>query len=132
MYPELTSDGESTFYGPSDYAPLVSAIGAILVESTDNDYRGYSRFLLRGEDGRVGVMLFGWGSCSGCDALQACDTYAEIDKLAVELSAGVKWFANGVEAIAYLKSKDWEGTTQYQDDDASGAFVESCEKAVSL
>src|SRR4029078_11844002 len=65
----------------SGYDLLVTCFGQIVVEVSDNDSQGDTRYLLRGPDARWGVLVNGWGSCSGCDALQACGSYEALDGL---------------------------------------------------
>lgn len=60
--------------GPSSYQPIMDSFGNIILQVDDNDYQGDSRLLYR-EDDRIGFLQFGWGSCSGCDSLQACHSY---------------------------------------------------------
>jgi hypothetical protein len=72
-----------------EYGPMLDAIGTVVVRDDDNDYQGNSRVLLRMPDGRWGLLDFDWGSCSGCDPLQGCDTYADIDELLESLRNGV-------------------------------------------
>ena len=58
-------------WGWYDYQPMLNAFGKVAIQVDDDAYQGDSR-LLYDENGKIGVLIFGWGSCSGCDALQAC------------------------------------------------------------
>jgi len=101
------------FYGPSDYRPLLESLGhEILLQVDDQDYQGDSRLLFRHGD-RIGYLHFGWGSCSGCDALQACETYAQIEALRTELDGAINWWPSAGEALAWFESHDWEGDHTY-------------------
>lgn len=104
VYPDLKGD---YFYGPSDYRPMVESMGTVLLEVTERDYQGYSRFLLKDND-RYGYLMFGWGSCSGCDALQACNSYEEIHKLRKELYRNIVWKSRD-EMLKYMQDHDWQG-----------------------
>jgi len=64
-------------HGWYDYTPLISYFGHIILRVDDTDYQGDSRVLYE-EGERYGYLNFGWGSCSGCDSLQACDTASEV------------------------------------------------------
>ena len=65
IYPGL----EEPFYGPGDYSPILLSFDAeIVLAADDQDYQGDSYVLYRRGDS-FGVLIFGWGSCSGCDAL---------------------------------------------------------------
>lgn len=88
---ELYPDWEEG-YGPSSYQPIIDAIGEVVVQVDDDDYQGDSRLLYRrGEE--FGFLIFGWGSCSGCDALQAADTAQEVQALADGMEASVEWLS---------------------------------------
>lgn len=81
-----------------------------LVEVTDNDYQGDTRLLLWKDD-KYGFLAFGWGSCSGCDALEAAADYEGYDavvSLRDELWESVTWFDSKEDALSYFQSKDWD------------------------
>lgn len=92
----------------SDYQPMLDAFGEIVVQVDDNDYSGDSR-VLYDENGKIGLLIFGWGSCCGCDALQGCNTLEEVQELCDELQAQIKWFEGKEEALEYFTYHDWEG-----------------------
>lgn len=104
IYPEYTED---SFYGPGDYQPLINAIGKVAVQVEDQDYQGDTRVLYHLDDGQVGLLIIGWGSCSGCDALQATSSPTELQELCDDIERSVTWFPNPLLALEYLKSKDW-------------------------
>ncbi len=102
------SDGE--FCEQSEYSRLIDSMEVETIVKVDEEaYQGDSWALLRGQDGRLGYLQFGWGSCSGCDALQGCDTPEEVVKLRDELYASIKWFSTIAETKAFFDSHDWEG-----------------------
>ena len=110
------SDG-SYFYGPSDYNPIIQSFGEVLVQVDDDDYQGDTRVLLR-KDGRYGFLNFGWGSCSGCDGLQACSSFREIEELIQGLERDIKWFDTLAEAQAYIgNDAEREGSYYYHEDE---------------
>lgn len=104
-----------------EYQPIIDSFGTVAVQVDDHDYQGDSR-ILYDNDGKIGYLQFGWGSCSGCDALQGCDTFEEVDKLIAELEADIKWFDDKAEAIEFFKTHDWEGDYSY--DDEQRDFIE--------
>lgn len=73
-----------------DYQPLLNLIGDIIIQEDEQDYSGDSYILYRKDD-LYGYLNFGWGSCSGCDALQACTSIEEVFSLAQELENDVFW-----------------------------------------
>ena len=65
-----------------DYQSIVEAFGKVIIQKDDDGYQGDTYVVYQFEDGKYGVLIFGWGSCSGCDALQACwDNRDEIQDL---------------------------------------------------
>ena len=78
-----------------------------LLQVDDNDYQGDSRLLYRDGD-RYGFLSFGWGSCSGCDALQACCDLKEVDELRQQLFGQIIWKDNKAEMRDFLANRDWE------------------------
>ena len=113
LYPEA-QDGDY-FSTECEYQPILNEIGTIVLQKDDEDYQGDSRVLYRDGD-RWGYLQFGWGSCSGCDALQGCESYEEIDKLIVFLVGTVRWFESAVEALAFFKEHDWAGDYSNSDE----------------
>lgn len=78
----------------------------IVLQVDDNDYQGDTRVLLR--DGpRWGILIFGWGSCSGCDALQDCSGLAEVTELRDKMWNDIHWEGSVADMYAYVSGKDW-------------------------
>lgn len=87
-----------------DYQPMLKEFGEILVQIDEDNYQGDS-YLLYKRDNQYGFLIFGWGSCSGCDALQSCDNIDEVQELMDQLFSDIKWFDSLEEVKEYL-SKD--------------------------
>lgn len=88
---------------PPSYRDIVETFGKVLIEEEVGDYQGDSLYLIR--DGyRYGVLTFGWGSCSGCDALQDCRNQEDIDRLQDDLERGIRWFDDLDEVKDFLAS----------------------------
>lgn len=89
------------------YQSLVESTGCtVVVAESDGDYEGSSLLLLhRGDE--YGVLLFGWGSCSGCDALEGCETDADFLELRDQLTNDVRWFGSLTDAALYVRDRDW-------------------------
>ena len=103
------------FYNPSDYQPMLESLGyEIIAQEDDGDYQGDSYLLLR-NGGQYGYLTFGWGSCSGCDALQGCDSYKEIDELRTQLHEQIIWKPSKAEMREWLLSKDWHGEWSFSE-----------------
>lgn len=97
---------EEWWFCISDYQPMIDAFGNVVVQVNDNDYQGDTR-VLYDNDGRIGFLIFGWGSCSGCDALQACENMGEVQQLCDSLQDSIKWFDSKEDALRWAKEKDW-------------------------
>jgi hypothetical protein len=90
----------------SDYQPIIEDFGKVIVQVDDNNYQGDTRVLLK-KGRRYGVLIFGWGSCSGCDALQACKTKKQVDDLIEEMWKSIHW-AGPKGMLKWFLEKDWE------------------------
>ncbi|MBY0548769.1 MAG: hypothetical protein K2W95_15975 [Candidatus Obscuribacterales bacterium] len=104
------------------YEPMVTAFGQRTLVSHDvNDYQGDSyRLIADGDepDHKYGLLEFGWGSCSGCDALQHCASIEELQSLMDHLQDSVKWFADKESLRRYMTEHDWEGDWHWHQEDA--------------
>ena len=94
-----------------DYQPMLNEFGNILLQKDEQDYQGDS-FLIYEKDDKYGYLTFGWGSCSGCDALQACNTIDEVQELMDKLYSDIKWFDSLDALKEYFEKIDW--TLKYQ------------------
>lgn len=95
---------QSSYY---DYQEIIDSFEyENLFQETDNDYQGDTRVLFR-DGNRFGILNFGWGSCSGCDALQACDTIEEVTELQQELFNSIQWFDSAQECLNHFLLKDF-------------------------
>jgi hypothetical protein len=95
-------------YGFGSYSELIDSFEVeVVLEIHDDDYQGDSRYVLRSGE-RYGLLFFGWGSCSGCDALQACDSVSEATELRDQLWNSVHWEPTASGLLRYINEKDWE------------------------
>jgi hypothetical protein len=102
---------DHSFY---DYRPLIESLGhTILLQVDEGDYQGDSLLILKASDGRYGYLEFGWGSCSGCDALQGCSTWQDVESLRQHLQDSVLWFPTAGELLRNLKDRDWQTKWSY-------------------
>lgn len=95
----------------ADYDPMIEDFGNVLFRVDDDDYQGDS-YVFYGnmdKDSRFGYLNFGWGSCSGCDALQRCSTWEEVQELYEFLHSQIKWFDSAKEAYKWFTEHDWKG-----------------------
>ena len=95
------------------YATLIASMEVErLVEVSDDDYQGDTRLLLR-QNGRYGYLCFGWGSCSGCDALEDATPWDspyvndEVIHLRDNLWNQIVWHETATDMLSYFRTKDW-------------------------
>jgi hypothetical protein len=108
LYPDLVDNDDGYFWSTGNYQPMLESFGKIELQVDDKDYQGDSRLIYSDDNNRYGLLIFGWGSCSGCDALQACNNLQDIEQLRQRLSNSVKWYDTSQELLAYINEKDWE------------------------
>lgn len=111
------------------YTMLIESFPAEILESYDfGDYEGDSLILLK-HNNKYGVLVFGWGSCAGCDALEACSTIEDLEELRLSLFNNVTLFDTPTELIKYLKEHDWEGDYlwYYKPSEAINSFIKTLE-----
>lgn len=103
------------------YRAIVSTLGEIVAETEWGSYQGDSLYMVKGEQG-YGILTFGWGSCSGCDSLEACSSQADIDALQDDLERGIRWFTTLGEAVAFVEGGGLKDS--YLDDEMIAAFLQ--------
>lgn len=89
----------------------------IIVFLEDNDYQGDSFYLVK-KNNEYGLLIFGWGSCSGCDELAGINySYNKTEELKVfqnQLWNSITW-RNLNDMIDYVENKDfsleWYGSS---------------------
>ena len=104
----IEEEEDKYWLGESNYQPMLDEFGTIALQVDDDDYQGDSRVLYCDGE-RWGWLQFGWGSCSGCDALQACESIEEIQTLMDGLYTDIKWFSSTEEALQFFIDHDWKG-----------------------
>lgn len=132
-FTEATNTEElKRLYGSPDrfewygHQPLLSSFSTIAIQVEDHDWQGDSR-ILYDDDGRIGFLMYGWGSCSGCDAFYGCNTFEEAAQFSSELFNSIKWFDGREQALEWFKTHDWEGDYSGRDENTK-FFVELCIK----
>ena len=104
---ELYSSERVEKFGVWDYNPMLKEFGDILIEIDEDNYQGDSFILYKNED-KYGFLTFGWGSCSGCDALQGCNNIEEVQELMDYLYNSIQWFDDLKSVKSYFETKDWD------------------------
>jgi hypothetical protein len=109
------------------YMDLVKTFPAsILLDVSDHDYQGETRLLIRDET-RFGYLRFGWGSCSGCDALEAAHgSLADLTTLRDDLARSAHWEGDAYSLAHWLAHRDW-GLAEWPDPATTSFVVRSLE-----
>lgn len=121
---DLYPQSDSSYFSVCSYQPMIDSFGSVLVQVSDHDYQGDTRVLLE-DSGLIGLIIFGWGSCSGCDALQACQSFSDLQELYDSLKSRVQWWESAEEALDYFEKHDWEGDYSCHSDETRD-FVTQC------
>lgn len=122
-------DKHSWFYPPYGYDELLASMEfEVLGQTEHGDYQGDTQALVRDGD-RYGYLLFGWGSCSGCDALQDCSSVAEATELRDSIAEGIHWFDSAADLRKYLGDRDW--ALQWLGEEMGAAIVALAQKALA-
>ena len=125
IYPGLNEDGH-WLYGVYDYQPLIDSFGEVLNQVELGSYQGDTTALLQ-KDNLYGLLQFGWGSCSGCDALQGCNNINELVELYEDLRNSIRWISKE-EMLKFFKEHDWEGGHSWYEQEGTelSDFVKEC------
>ena len=90
------------------YDDLVGEFGDILLSVSEDNWQGDTWYLLQSGT-RYGYLSVGWGSCSGCDALQGADTWEEVNELQDSLRDHIHWEVGPDGLLEWMKEHDWKG-----------------------
>jgi len=112
-WPSAFEDG-GRFTWSFSYEDLVERLGETVLSASDDGYQGSSYFLLKSGD-RYGYLEFGWGSCSGCDALAGCESKEEVGQLFIQLRDSIHWEPSLDAILAWFKTHDWKGGWSWHD-----------------
>ena len=106
LYPNSFNKTYECLY---DYGPIIKEFGYSAIVVSDDGYSG-DTFVFYHSTSVCGILVIGWGSCSGCDALQGCDSYDDLNKLIDELERRIMWFPDHDAAVAYVNSPGRDGS----------------------
>ena len=89
-----------------EYRAFIESMGFdIVIYFEAGDYAGDVLVLVR-HGFHYGILAFSFGSCSGCDALQACSTHEELEALRQRFFESIKW-GTACELLDYVEKRDW-------------------------
>lgn len=81
----------------------------VVVSASFGDYQGDSHVIGR-RGTQYGFQTYGWGSCSGCDALEGCRTAEDLAGLAVSMATlWSHWADSAEDMLKWIEGHDWEG-----------------------
>lgn len=107
------------------YHALVASFGfTIIAEESFGSYQGDLVFVLEDRDKR-GWLVVGYGSCSGCDQLEAVSPWGDdedsdwtdVISLRDELASEVRWFDSHEELVEWLKGETFSNQWYYYEDE---------------
>jgi len=105
-FPDLY-DRQYDYFNSPRMEELIKSTNSDVINTTYlGNYSGDALMILR-RDNKFGLLIFGYGSCSGCDALKACNDYKDLYNLREALHKSVIW-KEYTEFVEYLKDKDWD------------------------
>jgi len=83
---------------------------------------------------RIGFLVWGWGSCSGCDAFEgACEesnAEAALTELRESLVGSIVWKDSAEDMLVYLTEKDFEIERIGYDADLAARFKSAATSAL--
>ena len=97
--------GKPTRMSYDCYDDMAGDMGEVVFRTEFDDYQGDVIYLLK-KEGQFGILVLGYGSCSCCDALQACDTAKEYAALFESLNSSIRWFKSLLDAREYVNNPD--------------------------
>jgi hypothetical protein len=105
---EAFPDIDPDTYNKPDYEQLIESLGVRIKNALWFGHYSGDCFTLLEDDDKIGYLTFGYGSCSGCDALQRCDSIKEIEDLRDSLESSIKWFNSIEEFRDWVLVHDWQ------------------------
>jgi hypothetical protein len=100
------------FAGQHSYEGILKSVCSdILLTVNDGDYQGEVYALVRKwEDNEYvyGIAQWSYGSCSHCDAIEACDSAEDFKEVYEQMVHHIRWDTL-TRTLLYLEEHDWEG-----------------------
>lgn len=88
-----------------DYTLIFKSFGNILLQTKIGTYSG-DYIILYNENNKYQLLISGYGSCSGCDSLLACNNENDFNMLVNNIKESIKEFNSIKELVEYLENKD--------------------------
>ena len=108
-------------YVECSYTTITASFGyELLVSESTESWDGDTLEVLKDGD-KYGLLIYGWGSCSICDALESCKSLEEVEELREDLHNSIIWYDSKGKLLKYIADKDWEGN--FIDDELVQRFI---------
>jgi hypothetical protein len=78
-------------------------INIVLYETVGSSEGDYLVLVKKGR--KYGFVSIGYGSCSGCDAYEACYSDADFTELANDIIGEIRWFVSLKEAKSWITNE---------------------------
>lgn len=108
---------QDSYFQAYEYERIYRALGSVVWEEDFGDYQGDTLVLYEG----FRTLTFGWGSCSGCDALQACSGHEDVAELIADLRRSIIDHKDLGGLVAWLRTQEAAGGVHYS---ADWTFIE--------
>ncbi len=116
------------YYSAPGYANGFEARGFNILEwQTFGDYQGDYAIIFK-RDNEFGFLVLGYGSCSGCDAMEACSSEEEYVDLMHSVINSIYW-GTAEETIARI-TNEFDDNNWYRNDSSYERSIELLVEAV--
>lgn len=140
VYPKLAvaEKGGNYWSAPSDYISFIKSMGYdIMGIFEEGFYQGTSYIFLgdRSPHGapkyrRYGYLAFGWGSCLGCDALQATESFSELEALRESFHSKIVWRETWEKLVDQLEIMQAQPENYWEVNDSSFTLMLNALKSI--
>lgn len=118
--------------GRPDYVELLASCGAeVIVEVVEGSYQGQGFVLLK-RGAEYGYASYWYGSCSGCDSLQASHSVEEIDKERIGLIESIHWDTDRARLLEHIKADRSFTDSNWDDVDTQPEFLAKATTALTV
>ncbi len=99
-------DANDPFYSgyACEYDNIVAEFGETIIYKIHESYSGDMWYLLN-INGKLAYLNLSYGSCSGCDALQGCNSLKDLTDLIIEIYNSMVKFETLQEAKEYFEAE---------------------------
>lgn len=116
------------FDAPGDYDRMVADFGEIILKTDEGYYQGDYLYILKRQVHKTtefGFLVVGYGSCSGCDALQGCSSWEEVQELYDSMKNNVKWTTSKKKLLREIIPQDVRYVSWYEAKDQADFILKA-------